>query len=50
MNRCLHITINDSPNAAPRRATASLPGSTWAGTDPEGDPVMPPVDDPEAIP
>lgn len=50
MNRCLHITIHESPNAAPQHTTASLPGWAQTSTDPEGDPVMPPVDDPEGDP
>jgi serine protease len=44
MSRCIHISINENPGAAPRRAATSLPGR--AGTDPGMSNVMPLPEDP----
>ncbi len=52
MNRCLHITVHERPEALPRHPAMSLPGRTGSisGTgfpgDPKNDPLMPKTDDP----
>jgi hypothetical protein len=42
MNRCLHVTIKESPGAEPGSASPNLPGQ--ASSDPSTNYVMPPPD------
>lgn len=49
MKRCLHITINENPGAARRRAAGSQNGSYGTyGSDPQSQFIMPPIDDPQS--
>ena len=48
MNRCLHITINETPGAAPGSVQAKTPDS--GSTDPGGNIAMPPPDGRQVYP